>query len=279
MTFNNKNEFLPLFSLNNENNYILSLTQEDNELNFTNNSEQPYISISNISPYLDDNPFYESISEKEIEEDEIIPKSKTNYFEVKKAINKRGRKKIKNNIDGKGKTHDKNAADNLLRKVQVHYLTFIISFINEILQKLGINQQFSNLNYKFKRNVNKQFVESLKAKNIGQIICNEISPKYKEKEDNALIFEKIEDEVLKKILSENYLTLFRKIYYNKSNSINLREYGLDKTIILSKKVKMFNDLKKRIDSKNGYKININQFIKKHFFTSKLNVKLHKNYDI
>ena len=287
--FNNQNELLPLFSLNNETKYSFLLTNEYSELNVINNSpitEQSYISINNISPY--DNLCYESINLKEeIEENKNVSKDKTINFVVKKemtepiikTLNKRGRKKNKNIINGKEKTHGKNSPDNLLRKIQVHYLTFIISFINEILQKLGIKQKFLHLNHKFKRNVNRKFVEYLKTKNIRQIICNEISPKYKEKEDNELIYDKIEVEVLKKILSENYLTFFRKIYYNKSNNINLKEYGLDKNIILSKKVKKFNDLQKKIDSKNGYKIDINQFIEKHFFTSKFNLRHYKNYYI
>ena len=186
---------------------------------------------------------------------------------------KRGRKRNKND---KKKTHDKNSSDNLLRKIQVHYLTFIISFINEILQNLDIKLKFNQIDYKFKMNISNKYLESLKSKTIGQIICNKISPKYKYKEDNALIYEKIEDTLIKRVLSENYLTLFRNIYYNSCYKINLREYGLDKTIILSKQVKMFKDLVKKFDSKNENKIIINKIIKKNFFTSTLNIKYPNN---
>ena len=59
---------------------------------------------------------------------------------------KRGKPKEKINID---KIHDKNTSDNLLRKIQVHYLSFIINYINEILINLNYKQRFLHLVYKF----------------------------------------------------------------------------------------------------------------------------------
>ena len=285
---NNQNDsFLSFFfSLNNEDKYNLPLTNEDNESFFIINTpiiepdfnlEKSFIisineeNIDKSSFNFDGNLLNENNnSEKGSKEENKNDKNKINLFNVKM---KRGRKRMKNE---KKKTHDKNSSDNLLRKIQVHYLTFIISYINEILQNLDIKLKFNQIDYKFKMNINKKYLESLKSKTIGQIICNKISPKYKYKEDNALIYEKIEDTVIKRVLSENYLTLFRNIYYNSCYKINLREYGLDKTIILSKQVKMFKDLIKKIDSKNENKININKIIKKRFFTSTLNIKYLNN---
>ena len=127
---------------------------------------------------------------------------------------KRGRKgnEIKDNIN-KVKIHDKNSSDNLLIKIQVHYISFIVSFINEILKNLNYKQRFFKLDYKFKKNVKKEFVESLKTQNIGDIICNEISDKYDKKKynkkNNISIYNEVKnDEILRKIFSENYLLLF-----------------------------------------------------------------------
>lgn len=145
-----------------------------------------------------------------------------------------------------GKAHDKNSTDNLLRKIQVHYMTFIICFINEILNQLNYQQTFLKLDYEYKKNVSKKFSDFLKNKNLSDIICNKISNKYK-KEDinkNKIIYEQIKDDLIfKNLFKENYLEFFKNIYYKSVNKINLIKYGLNKEIILPKnKVKMFKDL-------------------------------------
>ena len=177
--------------------------------------------------------------------------------DIKENMNgkKRGREK-KNSL--KKKIHNKFSPDNVLRKIQVHYLTFITSFLNTILKHLNYKQKFLKLDYDFKKNVNNKFVESLKTKSIGEIVCNKVSTKYRIQNENTnkKICEILEkDEVLNKILSENYLALFQKVYYKSNTIINLKEYGLDKDIILSKEVKMFKDLLKcneAVDENNNY---------------------------
>ena len=218
--------------------------------------------------HIDDDDDKLIISEGKGKRDENKRKQASNnkkYFIIGEK-KKRGRE-IKGNKN-KLKCHDKNSSDNLLRKIQVHYISFIISFINEILENLGCNQKFFKLDYKFKFNIKKEFVESLKTKNIGEIICNEISSKYKEDSNyNKKIYEQIkENEVLKKIFSENYLVIFRKFYYQNKDKINLSEYGLDKKIKLSKKVEMFNDLYNKINSKNQYTKNIKDFVLQKYFS-------------
>ena len=218
--------------------------------------------------HIDDDDDKLIISEGKGKRDENKRKQASNnkkYFIIGEK-KKRGRE-IKGNKN-KLKCHDKNSSDNLLRKIQVHYISFIISFINEILENLGYNQKFFKLDYKFKFNIKKEFVESLKTKNIGEIICNEISSKYKEDSNyNKKIYEQIkENEVLKKIFSENYLVIFRKFYYQNKDKINLSEYGLDIEIKLSKKVEMFNDLYNKINSKNQYTKNIKDFVLQKYFS-------------
>ena len=160
------------------------------------------------------------------------------------------------------KIHDKFSTDNLLRKIQVHYLTFIVNFINIILKKLNYEQRFFKLDYELKKNVNKKNFDSLKNKTIGEILCNKISIKYKKQNVNANfeIYDQIKDnEILKKILSENYIKLFKKIYYKSNKIINLREYGINEQIILTKPVKMFKDLlndNEALDKNKEYQKNI-----------------------
>lgn len=143
------------------------------------------------------------------------------------------------------KTHDKYSTDNLLRKIQVHYMTFIISFINEILNQLNYEQRFLKLDYEYKKNVSKKSFDILKNQNLSEIIRNKISNKYKkEKNINDKIYEQIKDDLIfKNLFKENYLDFFKNKYYKSVNKINLIQYGLNKEIYLpKKKVKMFKDL-------------------------------------
>ena len=171
------------------------------------------------------------------------------------------------------KIHDKNSMDNLLRKVQVHYLSFIISYINDILNGLEYKEQFLKIDYNFKKNINKDFLDDLKTKKISDIICIDISSKYKkDKKTNLKIYEKIKkNEILNVILNQNYLEPF-DIYYKSKKIINLKNYGLDKEIILSDKSKMFKDLLKH-SLKDKDNKNINEHIKN------LNFCVAQNYPI
>ena len=167
------------------------------------------------------------------------------------------------------KIHDKYRSDNVLRKIQVHYLTFIVLFLNEILAFLNFKQTFRKFSYKFKMNVKKEFVNSLKTKTIGDIICTQRSNKYKcDLNHNKKIYEETRgNKILKNLYSENYMTLFRKIYFKSEKIINLREYGLNTKIILSDDVRMFKDLIKNKD--NVYKVNINNSAKHNFMINSL----------
>jgi len=214
-----------------------------------------YESINSIENYENIFDFNCSNKTNPINNDKIQEKilyftddSEDTKKEKTKKLLKRGKKRKDNE---KNLTfHDKNSSDNLLRKIQVHYLSFIISYSNDILKSLNYKKKFLKLNYKFKSNINKNFVDSLKKKNIGDIISTEISVKYKNKDKNINkeLYEKIKDnDVLNKIFEDNYLKLFRQVYYKSRKKINLKEYGMNKDIILSKNVKMVDDLLKNIN--------------------------------
>lgn len=158
---------------------------------------------------------------------------------------KRGRKESKNK--NKNIIHNKYNKDNLLRKIQNHFLNFIVSYINEILEKLKYIDKFYFLNYKYKHNVKKKFIDELKKQSIGEILCQEISPKYltKSKYSNIECFLRIKNNpIIKLILSENYLDLF-SVYYNNIRTINLNKYGLSLIINLPNKIEMYHDLIKK----------------------------------
>lgn len=225
--------------------------------------KEPIFSLSDSKP---NSSFFPSeicdSNEKEKESKEISQKKSTIKFLVKKDMNysqstfnqlsrkkrNRGKKRAKNFEENENrKIHDIYSTDNILRKIQVHYLNFIILFINILLKNLNYSEEFFKLDYEFKKNIKKEFLESLKKQTLGEIISNKISIKYKkyDKNINKTIYEKIkENEILNNILSENYIKFFKKIYYKSYYNINLKEYGLDKEIILSKKVKMYKDFLK-----------------------------------
>ena len=282
---NQNNEQFKIFNINkntaeNRNDLPFFEVQQDNS-NITLESHNTSL-INNF-------PIFKSEEKKNINNETDIEISQTiveQLFYVEKIANlnnslkkrfkiikrKRGREKLKHaklNEQENERIHDKNASDNLLIKIQVNYFTFIIKFLNEVLKILNYKQRFSQLAYPFKRNVKKVFVNSLKTKTIGEIICNKISNKYKNDHyDNKFIYEQLkEDKILNKIFSENYLFFFKKIYFKSERTVNLREYGLNKKIILSNKVKMYKDLLK--DKECEYKKNIIKCVNHHFFPNSL----------
>ena len=152
-------------------------------------------------------------------------------------------------------------------------MSFIVLFLNEVLQNLNIEKQFYKIDYEFKKNVNKKFVNSLKRKTIGDIISTKVSSKYRYLNEsiNEKICEEIKkNEVIKKILAQNYLNFFKKIYYQSNKYINLKEYGLNRDIILSEKVKMYNDLLTSIETFDiEYKKKIDECICNNFLNNNL----------
>lgn len=177
-----------------------------------------------------------------LNENYTISPSQTDQPEVVIEITKSSKKK----------NTSRSSQYNILRKIQIHFLNFIVQFLNDILKAEKINNNFFSLEHDFKYKINKKNSEELKQQQISDIICHNISKKFKnyESDKNSKTFHYIENnEILKKILSINYLTLFKRIYYKSNKKINLKEFGINKEYILSKKVKMFKDLLNSNDKK------------------------------
>lgn len=150
---------------------------------------------------------------------EIDENNHENVYAIIKK--KRGRKALKD-VNSK-RVHDAFDYDNILRKIQVHYLTFIISFINDLIDAFIPDYKelkFKNLSYDLKKTVNHSYVENLKNKTIGEILQFKVSPKNRNFEDtiNQQIFKKIYalNPFLTKFFDMSYLDLFNNYYY-KSN--------------------------------------------------------------
>ena len=156
----------------------------------------------------------------------------------------RGRKGIQeNNLDKR--IHSASDDDNVLRKIQVHYLTFLVNFTNDVIKTFIEDKnvpQFKNLDYKFKKIVKHKVVEDLKSKTIGEILQSRISPKMKTYESfaNNNIYEDIcnRSPLIKEFLQTQYIKLFKEYYNNKDKKFEVN----GKIIQLSPKTKTYNDL-------------------------------------
>ena len=227
---------------------------EDSE-SYMNNSLFHFLFPKNVESYIEedsiisskfeDNPLNNLNSNRNENLEDIDIEEKNNYSKVTIKKNKIGRKRKNETEICTG--HNKYCSDNIIRKIQIHFISFIIKFINLVLLELGYIDEFCNINYRFKEKVNKRNIAKLKRSNIGYILCQKISPKYKKNEDkNKIIYEKLKNiPVLRNIFSYNYTDFFKDFYYNKENNLNLNKFGLN--INLKHKygdsIKMYNDLK------------------------------------
>ena len=166
-----------------------------------------------------------------------------------KLLLKRGRKGL--NTNNKNRIHSASDDDNILRKIQVHFLSFIVNYINDVI-KTFVNDRnpplFKNLDYKIKKQVNHKFVEKLKSLKISQILQMAVSPKMKIHDEtvNKKIYWKICNlcPFMYIFLQKSYQSLFNEYYYNKNKIFEVNE----KIIHISPKTKTFNDLIEKYES-------------------------------
>ena len=208
-------------------------------------------------------PFDSSIDSLFQKNDYKIDQEKTTKSSLKFTSNrkktlftlyKRGRKKDTEKVGdnyNKEYYHNKLASDNLLKRVQTHYMTFIIDYANEVIHKFGFKDDFVQPNSVYKKNVNKNNISLLKGKNIGYILSLDISPKFRtqNKIQNKILYEEvIKIPILKNLFDENYISLFNDIYYKNKKDINLI-YDDKNYIIHFQKVKTFDALEDKIKKK------------------------------
>ena len=217
------------------NNIMLSIFQN-------NKKENPFIDNLDKDCYFVEKRTTKDKEIHSIDSEEKIESGNKNKFVIKKGIG-RGRKRAKKLKYYR--THHFDSIDNNLRKIHINFITFIVYYINVILNQLNYKERFYNLSYSFKKRINKMILEDLKSQTIKDIISNNISEKYKNinKNINYEIVSKIESEnLLNKILSEKYIDLFKKVYFKNNRCIDLRKYGHNKIIILPKYIKKYKEL-------------------------------------
>ena len=184
-------------------------------------------------------------------------------------------KRNKDNKTKRKKEHSKFEKDNVMRKLNIHYISFIVKFVNFNIKKLISKKHplFTNLCYDFKKKLNNSTFNELKNKTIGEVLRNEGSNKNKrnivyQKDDNEKVYNSVYPTILKDLLDINYIQFFIQVYIRglKDNTQDIyKNYKTPKNILF------FDDfLKKEIqkDKINGelYKERL-KFISKSEFIS------------
>ena len=169
------------------------------------------------------------INTKVEEPERIVEREKSiNLFVSESGSKRRGRKVLYCTKSSKQKTHKADDWDNNIRKIQVHFLNFVLFYSNEIIYYHLKTKDlfFLKFSYPSKSNVNYDYVEKLKTYNIKELIENlDISPKYKRikmKKDENINKNKLNDlckyDWFIKLIKTKFLELF-KIYYNYKNPL------------------------------------------------------------
>ena len=251
---------------------------DDQELNIITNSIlniQTLEKIPNLQLSDDSNTFCKStlkgtINDINCNQSGNIIKNDSDFIK-----RKRGRKKGKDNNRAE---HDKFARDNLKRKIQVHYLKFLINFCNQIINEIlnknknSKNFQFYPLNHKFTKNVTKSSVNNLKNSSIGDIIKNNTTPKIKNaKNYNNTIYDEVtKNDIIKNIMNKKYLEFF-DIYHFNIKKFDLSRFGLNVNIDLYPNLGFYEDL---LNGENDEK---NKLIGRNIYYNKLEDCIEKDF--
>jgi hypothetical protein len=256
--------FTPLNDVNDQECYfsstsqkILSFSEDKTEsINGLNNNKLSDIWGNNCDIKEDEIPidifnnifqekFVSILSSNNFENDKSfnIIEEKGSIYEKTKEAKRRGRKRRRENR----KIHNKYDFDNLLTKIQVHFLKFVINLSNDALKtefNKGTSHNFKQISYKEKRNVNYDYFMLLKKSKIKDILQINISEKYKNfgEDENKKTFNAVNDvnkhQWLNKFFNIDYIKLFSDYYLKPLKRIDFE----GKIINFSEKTKSFNDL-------------------------------------
>ena len=224
-----------------------------NNININNNISKSIISSNNNSQNNSSKVFQVIISE-----------TSNIKYEISSKYIKKGRKYNKLNK----RIHSGGDDDNLIRKIQVHFITFIINFCNDIINTIITDKNaphFKDIDHKIKKTVNHKRIEYLKNLTLAHIV--QLKPSSKMKNNDISVNKNIYEEIcqlspfIQEFLQMNYLDLFKQYYNNKSKLFEVN----GKIILISKKTKTFNDLLKKYDiyKKRLNYIAINYFLNRY----------------
>ena len=220
---------------------------ESNSNSLIDNFSEDILSISskndifNTRSFLPDLDSIDSPGIIELENDRKKHIFKTDKTELH---NKRGRKI---NKESKKAEHTARYIDNITRKIQVHFLTFLVNLINDIISTIPhISISMKGLAYDMKCKVSKEYFKKMKKSSIKELFENiNITSKYKKcgentNKENIKKLIEYDYDYFSNLFEKNYLFLFRLYYNNGKPLAQLSLFG--KTINISGKTETFYDL-------------------------------------
>ena len=261
---------------------LLDLNLEDNIISKIfmdpfNSVSETFDNNSSKSIYIIDKPIKNQNGNQSIFSTSKINEINKNVTFKTVLHHKRGRKEKYKKI-GK-KSHGSEDFDNIIRKIQVSFINFLINLANDSIKTIlgeDSNFCFKDVKYKFKKVVNHDYVEKLKKYKYSDVIKMECSVKNKNYIENSNL--KTYKEVCKlspqftKLFDLNYLYIFKKYFCGIENHQNMIDFdGLK--IKLSPKTKgLFNLLRKNIDKKEKF----NDAVKNVYFSG-YDYKINKKH--
>lgn len=245
--FNNNQNIDPFFSSGNIGEPFFKPDFEVEKVTFTDIRKQSPLIKEKDEDKDEDKSKGEKVTEKEDVNYSTGSNSNVKFNTL--LYQKRGRKtdeKKTSTISSKPKIHSANDNDNIQRKIQVNFFTFLVNLANDAVHSLlPTNEKriFLNINYKDKQGINAEKTVMLKHYNYSDILNMNISDKYikypldhNKKLLNELINKNI---LLKKFFEQEYVLIFKKYYYNDKKPLqDYYEFEGEK-IYISKKTKNF----------------------------------------
>ena len=192
----------------------------DDNYSYNDKIEDEYPSSFRIIEYYPLSNLIEGKNEEFPKADFNDPK-KIIKFKITKRF-KHGRE-ISKDFIGK-KIHSSNSNDNILCKMHIHFLKFLVNFANDAIEAVIKNKkrtklEFKHIEHSIKIKISKIYLGALVRKSIGDVLQLDISKKYKklslDKNYNKNIYNKVIalSSWLKKLFDMDYLDAF-KLYYN-----------------------------------------------------------------
>lgn len=152
--------------------------------------------------------------------------------------------------------HSKLTNDNIAKKIETHYLKFLILFLNVILKKLNCKQKFCGFNKQSEifSNASKANIKTINNQTIKEILFLEITKKSKkyyeeDKYKNKSVYEEVlmNFPQMNDLFEKKVIDIFNEIYYDENHRnlklIDLNKYNINLIIDLKKeKLENFEDL-------------------------------------
>ena len=227
----------------------LSVDGEYESFSILNNGDLP---LENFQPYFSiseqygcgNNLFNKTNDTNSFSSDNnAINRNERNLF-ITKINKKRGRIVEKNSLE---KEHGKYDFDNVLTKIQVHFINFLINLANDAINtqfnsKYYITHKFKQINYKEKKNIRHNYIMDCFKKPIKDIIQLDITTKYKnfDSKYNKELYAQLtaQSEWLKDFLDLKFIDVFCDYYYNLGKELKSFNFK-DKKVNISKSTKSF----------------------------------------